>query len=177
MKHSLIILSFVALLLVPTLAPAKGRPEPMPCPTDVPAALAAACPCDGKLMPNDAVAPWRNHGQYVSCVTRYRNALRKAGCLTNDLKRALTRCAARSTCGKSGAVLCCLSETGTCNDEVPGDVTPGTCSTNPATTCTTDAECTVTRARLSRDEASCVADGGTAGGSGSLCSACQPVAP
>ena len=177
MKYRTLVMSFVALLTTPVSTPAKGRPEPMTCPTDVPAALAAACPCDGKVLPNNAVVPWKNHGEYVSCVVRYRNALRKSGCLTDDLKRTLARCAARSTCGKSGAVLCCLSEPGTCADPVPGDATPGTCSTDPSVACTSDAECTVTHVRISRDEASCVADGGTSGGSGSMCSACQPVTP
>src|SRR5207247_4586446 len=45
-----------------------------------------------------------------------RNALRKAGCLTADTRRTLARCAARATCGKETAVLCCTTETGTCSD-------------------------------------------------------------
>src|SRR5690349_9908244 len=67
------------------------------CPTDVGAALATACPCDG---PGQA---WKNHGKYVSCVAHYRNALRKAGCLDAEAKRTIQSCAARSTCGKEGA--------------------------------------------------------------------------
>lgn len=95
------------LLLSCVLTWAKGRPNPITCPTDVAVALAEMCPCDGKMMPDDSVQPWRNHGKYVSCVVRYRNALRKAGCLTDESRRTIARCAARSTCGKVGAVLCC----------------------------------------------------------------------
>lgn len=171
------LLVLLALLALPASARSKGRPEPMTCPSDVPAALATACPCDGKHLPDDSVLPWRNHGQYVSCVARFRNTLRKAGCLTADLMRTVARCAARSTCGKAGTVLCCVSASATCTDPAPGDQTPGTCSTDAARPCTTDADCTTVRVHVTKDEATCVADGGTAGGAGSVCTACQPTTP
>lgn len=111
-----------------------GRPAPVDCPADIAAALAEACPCD--------TAP--SHGRYVSCIVRFRTALRRAGCLTEDANR-IARCAARSTCGRSEAVLCCVpSESG-------GGV------------------------RISRDAASCEARSGTAGGTGSVCGACIPT--
>ena len=153
---------------------AKGHPAPGDCPTDVAAAVGEMCPCAGKTLPNDSVQPWKNHGQYVSCVVRFRNALRKAGCFADDsVRRTLARCAARSTCGKADAVVCCFSDAGACNDASPGDGTAaGTCSNDPTMACDGDAGCTKTRARIARDEASCTAAGGTNGGSASVCVAC-----
>ena len=120
---------------------AKGHPAPGDCPTDVAAAVGEMCPCAGKTLPNDSVQPWKNHGQYVSCVVRFRNALRKAGCFADDsVRRTLARCAARSTCGKADAVVCCFSDAGACNDASPGDGTAtGTCSNNPTMACDGDA--------------------------------------
>src|SRR4029077_19955408 len=113
------------------------------------------------------VAAWRNHGQYVSCIVHFRNALRKAGCLTADARRTVARCAALSTGGKQAAVLCCLSETGTCSDPAPGDGTAaGTCSNDAGLACDTAADCTKTHARIASDEAACVAPGGTRGVAG-----------
>ena len=153
---------------------AKGHPAPGDCPTDVAAAVGEMCPCAGKTLPNDSVQPWKNHGQYVSCVVRFRNALRKAGCFADDsVRRTLARCAARSTCGKADAVVCCFSDAGACNDASPGDGTAaGTCSNDLTMACDGDAGCTKTRARIARDEASCAAAGGTNGGSASVCVAC-----
>src|SRR5262245_50867551 len=102
-----------ALLAVPALAEAK-RPEPITCPVDVALALAEACPCEGAPTGNGPVVAWKNHGKYVSCVVHFRNALRKAGCLTQDDKRTIARCAARSTCGKADTALCCTLEVGLC---------------------------------------------------------------
>src|SRR5438128_1587752 len=109
-------LGAVALSLVLSVVPARAD-----CPADVGAALAAACPCSNV----------KNHGQYVSCVVRFRNGLRKQKCLTAETQRTIARCAARSTCGKPTAVLCCtVTGTGTCNgDPMPNDGTKaGTCS-------------------------------------------------
>lgn len=158
----------------------KGRPGPVTCPTDgnVGAALATACPCEGKIVDStNVVQPWRNHGQYVSCVVRYRNALRKAGCFTDDsVRRSVARCAARSTCGKD-SVLCCSYELGTCSDPDQVDPAPlGTCS-NDGAACNVAADCTRSHARISRTADACVADGGTAVGSGSVCEPCPPPAP
>jgi len=154
MRHSTRIVALSALLLLPGVATAKGKPGPMTCPTDVPSALSEHCPCAGKMLPDGSVTPWRNHGQYVSCVVHLRNALRKAGCLTADTRRTLARCAARATCGKETAVLCCTTETGTCSDPAPGD------------------GCTEAHGRIARDEAACMASGGTSMGAGSVCDSC-----
>ena len=161
-------------LAAPNLAAAK-RPEPVECPADVVAAMAAACPCDGAPQPDTTVVPWRNHGQYVRCVVHLRNAYRKAGCLDDTLKRTLARCAARSTCGKDSAVLCCTYDLGTCSDVTPGDaVAAGACSNDAAVVCDVAADCTKSHSSLARDGAACLEKGGVDVGSGSVCTACPP---
>jgi len=140
-----------------------GRPQPLTCPEDVAAAIAERCRCDDQ----------RNHGQYVRCVVRFRNALRKADCLDAEAKRTIARCAARSTCGKPTAVLCCFTQLGTCSDPTPGNLmAEGTCSDDVEVACDVDGDCSTTRARIARDEAACTASGGTPGGQGSVCGAC-----
>ena len=118
MRNATRLFVLVGALAVSTVAIAKGRPQPIPCPPDVAAALAAQCPCAGTTQPDQSVTPWRNHGQYVRCVVHFRNLLRKSGCLTADDRPTLGRCAARSTCGKD-TVLCCTYALGTCNDPMP----------------------------------------------------------
>jgi len=111
------------------------------------------------MLPDGSVAPWRNHGQYVSCVVHLRNALRKGGCLTADARRTLARCAARSSCGKGTAVLCCTTETGTCSNAAE-------------MACDSNADCTEARGRIASDEAACMASGGVSMGAGSVCDSC-----
>lgn len=152
------------------------RPEPITCPEDVVSSVAETCPCDGKVLPDLSVQPWRNHGQYVSCVVRYRNALRKAGCFTDDsVRRTLARCAARSTCGKETRVRCCTYTPGVCSDPTPGDlIAEGTCAHDALLACDVDADCTTSSARLSRDADACTADGGVVVDGGSVCEPCPP---
>ena len=153
-----------ALLVLPAgaWAGSRGRPDQHSCPDDLEAAVAARCLCDGQT----------NHGQYVSCVVRYGNALRKAGCRAGTTVRMI-RCAALSTCGRPGAVVCCTSSVGTCDDRAPGDgAAQGACSNKPWLACDTDADCVKTRMRITRDEATCTAAGGVSGGRGSMCWAC-----
>ena len=57
------------------------------------AAVAANCDC--------TAAP--NHGQYVKCVNDQVNTT----LVNKSCKGTITRCAARSTCGKPGFVTCC----------------------------------------------------------------------
>src|SRR5215831_8669503 len=52
----------------------------------------------------------KSHGAYVSCVAHQAKAAAKAGTLPKDCKGAVVRCAARSTCGKPGAVACCRTD-------------------------------------------------------------------
>jgi hypothetical protein len=155
----------------------RGKPEPMPCPEDVDAAVAAACPCEGTMAPDESVTPWRNHGQYVRCVVKYRNQLKKSGCVASDERREMARCAARSTCGKADRVLCCITTTGTCDDAAPNGVPEGLCSNDQDVGCDTDADCTESQARVTDGEVECDERGGTVTGAGSVCAPCSPAAP
>ena len=167
----------VAVLAGASMVSAKPPAPGGNCPPDVGAALAAACPCDA----SSGGQAWKNHGGYVSCVVHFRNDLRKAGCLDDTSKRTIASCAARSTCGKPGAVLCCHYDTsGTCvGDPTPGDGTKaGTCSNDATILCDVDTDCiTVTSGpSVKRSADLCIAKGGTPVGSGSKCSAC-PLPP
>jgi hypothetical protein len=165
-------------------APAFGQDSACPsnpneCPTDVGACLAESCPCSADKN-GDA---WKNHGQYVKCVVQLRNRLRKAECLDRDAKRTIARCAARSTCGKDDAVLCCVYDTSaTCSDPMPGDgVDGGTCSNDDTVACDGDADCiTVVKGpKVVRHPENCTERGGTIVGTGSACGECPlpPPAP
>jgi hypothetical protein len=169
--RKLVLFALGAIVLTAGSALAQGE-----CPEDVGAALGAACPCDADA----GGKAWKNHGQYVSCVVRFRNDLRKDGCLDAQSQRTIARCAARSTCGKEGAVLCCVYDTsGTCDDAAPGDGTAaGVCSNNAETACDTDADCvTVSGPKLKRSEEVCTDHGGTAVGGGSVCAGCPALPP
>ena len=178
MRNATSLLVAAGCLVLATSAWAK-RPEPITCPADIGVALAEACPCAGRTMPDLSVQPWKNHGQYVSCMVRYRNALRKADCFENDAdRREIARCAARSTCGKADRFRCCTYVPGTCNDPAPGDlVQAGTCSNDALVPCDVDADCTTSSATVVRDEAQCTADGGVVVEGGSVCEPCPPPPP
>jgi hypothetical protein len=126
------------------------------CPSDVGAAVAACCDCEGA----------GNHGQYVSCVAHAANTLRKAGCLDKEARRSIKQCAARSTCGKPGFVTCCRAKPGVCVD--------GFClRTDPPLPCLTDAECPlISHCSVKRSVEACTLVAGTAGESASCCDAC-----
>jgi len=121
----------------------------------------ASCPCAGPGDGSGGTIAWRNHGQYVRCVAHaVRDAARAAG-VKHRCGKGLVRCAARSSCGKDGAVACLVPAGGTC--------VAGACSDDPAVTCLTDADCAATACSvLSADE--CTALGGV-GGAGSCCTA------
>jgi hypothetical protein len=177
--RSAIRIMIVACLGLPAGAWAK-RLLPVPCPSRLAMAaeLAETCPCAGKTRPDGSVAPWKNHGRYVGCIAHFRNTLRKRRCLTRDEKRAMIRCAAHSTCGKPNLLLCCVVQTGTCNDPIPGDLTlVGTCSNDATLACDSDVNCTKSVGHIVRDEASCTSDGGVVGVPGSVCDHCVPAAP
>jgi len=60
--------------------------------------VANACDCAG---PADNT-PWKNHGQYVSCVAKASNAQVNNGLLTDEGASALVSTAGQSDCGKGG---------------------------------------------------------------------------
>ena len=86
-----------------------------------------------------------NHGAYVSCIIRELNALVQSNTLPRSCKGKAKKCAARSTCGKPGAVTCCLA-----NQSGHGH-----------------SKCSVTSSA-----GSCAAKGGCAGNFSSCCDAC-----
>ena len=152
-----------------------GSAQAQSCPEDVGAALAAACPCEG-----NGNGAWKNHGQYVKCVVHLRNQLRKAGCLDADAKRTIASCAARSTCGKEGAVLCCKYDTSaTCSDTLADGIPTGVCSSDGVTACDTATDCitVIGSAKVTRKAETCTDRGGTVVGTGSVCGGCPEVPP
>ena len=114
-----------------------------------------ACQCTG------------NHGRYVSCVARHARDAVRNGELDVNCKGAVTRCAARSTCGKkSGFVTCSRCEPGTC--------TSGFC--DDGTACVDSSTCAPVLTHCSPKSSAerCEALGGIVG-SGSCCDAsCTP---
>jgi hypothetical protein len=165
-------------LIGAVLALHVGSAQAQTCPDDVGAELAASCPCDA----DGQGKAWKNHGQYVKCVVQLRNRLRKAGCLDADAKRTIASCAARSTCGKEGAVLCCKYDTSaTCSDPLADGVAAGVCSSDGVTPCDTATDCitVIGGPKVSRHADTCVDRGGTPVGGGSVCGGCPlpPPAP
>jgi len=70
------------------------------------------------------------HGAYVSCAAGVANARAEANLLPHNCKGQVKRCAARSTCGKPGAVTCCrTSARGTTRCSIKASAS--LCSTPP----------------------------------------------
>src|SRR5262249_60385657 len=91
------------------------------------ASIASTCVCDAST----------NHGQYVSCVAhQVRQAV--ANGLPTNCKGAVTRCAARSTCGKKGFATCCFASPGRCTEGLCQD---GTTPCTDATQCPAITRC------------------------------------
>lgn len=156
-----------------TSAQAKTcTPDQQALAAQVEAEVAAMCPCP-EAQPGK---PWKNHGRYVSCVATNTNILFKERGIANSCKRTIRRCAARSTCGKPGAVRCCLTRDRECiGDTVPGDLNPdGYCERNVDLACDTNADCAVTKCKIQRDSERCLAKGGVDNGTGSCCGGCSP---
>lgn len=122
--------------------------EPARCATQ--SGIESACPCFG--VSTGTVSA--NHGRYVSCVAHEVNKLAKSGDIPNNCKGKIRRCAARSICGKEGAVVCLIPRPGTC------DTTAGTC-VESGLPCTSDAECVETRCKVKRSADLCMEKGGT----------------
>ena len=125
------------------------------------ARLQADCACDTAV----------NHGQYVSCVAHIVNDLVAEGLPTN-CKGKLTRCAARSVCGKQsrGFATCTTFTYGTC---VANDGLPSTCDTDPTIECSADTDCVAsTQCRLTRNVAGCELAGGAVNLAPTCCSSC-----
>jgi hypothetical protein len=118
------------------------------------AAIDLDCPCAGLPDGNGGTVPWKNHGQYVRCVTKARKTEALNAGVARQCLKGVVPCAANSTCGKSSAVAC-VTTSGTClNDPTPGDtVAEGTCDNDPTKACDTDQDCSVAScAVMSPDE-------------------------
>jgi hypothetical protein len=141
---------------------AHGLTDCEPARCAVQAEIDRRCPCD------DAA----NHGRHVSCVAHVVNGFAKDTTIPNNCRGKIKRCAARSICGKPGAVTCQVPELGTC------DTVAGTCVENPAITCTSDAQCIIgTRCKTKRTADLCMAAGGSVGAGTSCCASCLVPIP
>ncbi len=125
---------FAALLAV-LMCAASGHatcdPTTDPDKTDIAnarAAVAANCDCAGAL----------THGAYVSCAAQQANTV----LVNKSCAGSVKKCASHSTCGKPGAVTCCLT------------TTKGT------------------KCKIKKDAAHCTAKQGTVGSCTSCCDAC-----
>src|SRR5262245_61328667 len=97
-----------------------------------------------------------NHGQYVSCAAHEANDAVRNNQLDVNCKGKVTRCAARSTCGKKeGFVTCTICNPGTCT--IPAGSSTGTCD-DGTTPCTDSSTCppVVDRCTIKSDAAKCV---------------------
>ena len=147
-----------ALLALPIVSvaavPASACDNPAAAAT-IRASIASACPCTTAT----------NHGQYVSCVNRQVRQAVASGALPTNCKGAVTRCAARSTCGKkSGFVTCTECQPGTCTNGFCDD---GTTACTSSTTC----PAVVTHCSTKSNAALCTG----VVGSGSCCDATCPT--
>jgi hypothetical protein len=150
-------LAIVAGVLVSLALPLAARaaaPDCEPARCAVQVRVATECPCESAT----------NHGRYVSCVAHIVNQLAHDGTIPTNCKGKVTRCAARSTCGKEGFVTCSIP-TDTC------DTTTFTCVSDPTIACQTDLDCG-SRCKISSSGDLCTAKGGFVGTSTSCCAAC-----
>lgn len=170
MKTRISALTVLALALAGVLAasPAKAAPQCDPALVAQAATeIADACPCAGKTNPAGEVVGWKNHGGYVSCVVRTRNAFAKQHDISKSCLRSTARCAARSTCGKREGFVVCRTLDACSDTTADGDPT-GTCADDPTIACDTAADCPVLRCSVRSAADICEQQGGVAG-TGSCC--------
>jgi hypothetical protein len=129
---------------------------------------AARCAVQAAIDQNCSCTSASNHGQYVRCVAHQVNSLVRSGVVPTDCKGKVTRCAAKSICGKAGFVTCEIPELGTC------DPTTNTCVENPAIACVNGTCILGETCHIKHDAALCTARGGTVGSSPTCCAACAP---
>ena len=152
MRHAVVAVAFALSFGWSPAHAVKVDCEPARCATQ--SAVAAECPCEGQA----------NHGQYVSCVAHVVRRLASDGTIPINCKGKVTRCAAKSTCGKPGFVTC-LIPTDTC------DLTTGFCIDDPTIACTTDLDCGA-KCKIKSTADGCVARSGVVGTSTTCCASC-----
>jgi len=156
------VLAAMAITLGTHAAVAAIDCEPARCDPNTQAAI-SSCGCP------DA----SNHGRYVSCVAHAVKALASSGAIPKNCKGKVVRCAARSTCGKPGFVVCKIPVYGTC------DLATSTCTEGTSVlmdgTCAADTDCVVkTKCNIKSSEDRCLARGGTPDPTSTTCCAvCQ----
>ena len=165
------IVSVMVAVLIAWVAPGRAQTTPPDCHAArcaVQAAIDQNCPCDSST----------NHGRYVSCVAHQVNALAKSGQIPTRCKGKIRNCLAHSTCGKPGFETCLTQEPGTC------ETATATCTegTSASGSCTSDADCVVTKCHTMRafpngvtpvpGEDKCTVKKGGTPGTGTCCASC-----
>ena len=119
-------------------------------------AIAQECPCEGAT----------NHGRYVSCVAHVVRRLAASGDVAINCKGKVTRCGARSTCGKPGFVTCQIPVSACEN---------GLCANDLTTICVTDLDCGA-KCKTKSSDVGCLNVGGVVGQATSCCAGptCAP---
>lgn len=131
-------LALLAVTAQPGLAACGDNPGDLAAVQAARADVASNCPC----------ASAANHGAHVKCAAGRANFLASddgGNALPKNCKGVIKRCAAKSTCGKPGAVRCCTTKNG------------------------------VTKCKITKDATKCTQKGGTASGTGSCCSDADPL--
>jgi hypothetical protein len=146
----------LAVVLV-SIAAMRVSAEPTNCdPSRCAAAQAIATECP-------VCAEASNHGTYVSCVAHTVRDLAAEGSVAINCKGKVTRCAAKSICGKPGFVTCHIP-TSEC------DLTTFTCANDPSVTCATDLDCGF-KCKIKSSAERCTQRGGTVSTDTSCCAA------
>jgi hypothetical protein len=142
MLRGLLVLSFLVGAAQVTWAGCGDNPGDNQAVIDARAAADSECTAAG-----NGCANAENHGAYVKCVAGVAKARSESDpqLLPTNCKGKVKRCAAKSTCGKPGAVRCCITKNA------------------------------VTKCKVTKDEAKCAAKSGTSIGTGSCCSNTQPI--
>lgn len=133
---------------------AAASPDCEPARCAVQAAIAQECSCETAT----------NHGRYVSCVAHVVKRLSEQGLIPTNCKGKVTRCAARSICGKPEFVTCQVP-TDAC------DLTTGFCAKSPTLACLTDLDCGA-KCKIKSSAERCTDRGGVVGTAPNCCASC-----
>jgi hypothetical protein len=155
-----------AVLLVASGVPARAEDECETSRCAVQRTIDERCPC----------AEATTHGAHVRCVAQVVKELAAAGMIPISCKGKITRCAARSTCGRRpGSVVCDVPRLGgVCAIGLGFCIHPDG-SIRYTHPCSADADCVLeSRCRISASAERCTARGGTVATRTSCCAECAP---
>jgi hypothetical protein len=153
-------LAAAALLLIASISLATQPSCDADVVADAKAAIGIDCPCGGKTNDSGAPVPWKNHGQYMKCVTHARKSEAKNSGVALRCLKDVVPCAANSSCGKSTVVACEETTLATCENIDPNTLT-GTCANDPAKPCTSDTDCLQSSCFIADSADDCTASSGT----------------